>query len=123
MLAVFRSVVVVLLCCCRLFVVLSVARVGVAVLAVFRSVVVVVLLCCCRLFVVVFVACVGVVALLLFVVAVAVVVVVVGVVAVARLQGSAPMFVLPTRTLLSFSLLYLPESVKRCNYLAPTASI
>ena len=55
----FRSVVVVvvLLCCCRLFVVVSVARVGVAVLAVFRSVVVVVaLLCCCRLLVVVSVA-------------------------------------------------------------------
>ena len=55
--SVFVVVVVVLLCCCRLFVVVSVARVGVAVLAVFRSVVVVVvLLCCCRLLVVVSVA-------------------------------------------------------------------
>ena len=52
---VFRSVVVVvLLGYCRSFVVVSVVRVGVVVLAVLRSVVVVVvvLLCCCRSFVV-----------------------------------------------------------------------
>ena len=55
-----------LLCCCRLFVVVSVARVGVAVLAVFfgQSSFVVLLSCCCS-FVVVFVGCVDVVVLLL----------------------------------------------------------